>query len=65
MRSEGDGSQLYSLPHDTGASAPPGSRRPGTAVFQKTLPHSEEAVLSCEEPHSESCRRLPCSAPAW
>lgn len=41
MRSEGDGSQLRSFPRDTGSSASPGdpspgSRRPGTAVFQKT-----------------------------
>ena len=50
MRREGDGSQLHSLPSDTGAiappgDAPPGSSRPGTAVFQKTPPQERRRDL--------------------
>lgn len=48
--SEGDGSQLLYLQRDTKASAAPGdtspgSRRPGTAVYQKTPPQERSCDL--------------------
>lgn len=63
MRSEGDGSQLHSLPRETRAIAPPGSSRPGTAAFQKTPPQERRRDLPSDASLRASCQ-LPCNAPA-
>ena len=64
MRSEGDGSQLYSLPHDTGASAPPGLLLPEAAARAqrhfRTRGLRRGDGISREKPH----QRLPVSFPA-
>ena len=64
MRSEGDGSQLYSLPHDTRSHRASREQPPGHSGISENAASGEEPGSPMRSLTLRPARQLPCSAPA-